>query len=308
MDASLSLATATALVNISLAGMVGVLASRFWLMKATAQSGEQVIKRLSLAMTVGLFACVIATALSLWSEAAVMGDSPWLDAGTAFFKMLAGTHYGHAGLAALSILLLALVAHWRLDRRRADMGTIGIMAALVLLLAAARVSSGHAYENGPLSVAVCVEFLHLLLMSLWAGSVFVAGWVVLPCVAANKSNPDEGRTAYLTTLSDWSTAALVGIIATGAYNTYRVLGGPRDLIAGDYGHILLFKLFFVLVAIALGGFNRFHGLPVALSPKGTPTEKQRGLGAVIAILRIESIVLLLVLMAAAILTTSAPPR
>ena len=142
-------------------------------------------------------------------------------------------------------------------------------------------------------------------MSLWAGTVFVAGWIVLPQVLVDESSPTGQRAAYLSALSNWATAALAGILATGAYNTYRVLDSPRDLIEGDYGHVLVFKLGFVLVAIALGGFNRFHGLPAAMSVQ--PEKARRGLRGVIAVLRIESAALLLVLAAAAILTSSAPP-
>jgi putative copper resistance protein D len=256
-------------------------------------------------MTMGLVACAISIVLSLWTEAAVMGDVAWLDAGPAFSEMLTSTHYGHAGLAAVALLVLAMFVHWRRNRKGAEMRCIRIVAGLVLLVAAARVSIGHASEQGLFSVAAWVEWLHVLLMSLWAGTVFVAGWIVLPQVLADESSPSEERAAYLNSLSNWATAALVGILATGAYNTYRVLGSPRDLIEGDYGHVLVFKLCFVLAAIALGGFNRFQGLPAAMSAQ--PEKARRGLRSVIAVLRIESIALLLVLAAAAILTSSAPP-
>jgi putative copper resistance protein D len=63
----------------------------------------------------------------------------------------------------------------------------------------------------------------------------------------------------------------------------------------------------VLIAIALGGFNKFLGLPAALSFGEPAAKAHRGLRTVIAVLRIESIALLLVLIAAAVLTSSAPP-
>ena len=236
-------------------------------------------------MTFSLAACAIGALLSLWTEAAVMGDVAWPDAGPAFSEMLASTHYGHAGLTAVVLLVLAMLVHWRLKRKGAEMRSIHVVAGLVLLVAAARVSIGHASEHGLFSVAAWIEWLHVLLMSLWAGTVFVAGWIVLPQVLVDESSPTGQRAAYLSALSNWATAALAGILATGAYNTYRVLDSPRDLIEGDYGHVLVFKLGFVLVAIALGGFNRFHGLPAAMSVQ--PEKARRGLRGVIAVLRIE---------------------
>ena len=250
-------------------------------------------------MPVGLIACIAGIFLSLWTESALMGDVAWLNAGPAFVQMLSATHYGHAGAAALAFLVIALLVHLRRNGQSLGKTYLVSVTVLLLLVAAARVTIGHAYEHGPLSVAVLVEWLHLLLMSMWAGVVFVAAWVVLPRVLASELVATRERTAYLSSMSNWATAAVAGILATGAYNAYRVLGSPRQLIEVDYGQVLTFKLCLVAIAIALGGFNKFIGLPAATS--------QRGLHTVIAVLRIESFVLLLVLMAAAVLTGSAPP-
>lgn len=256
-------------------------------------------KRLSTAMSAGLLVCMTGIFLSLWTESAVMGDVPWLEAGPAFAQMLASTHYGHAGVAALGFLVFALLVHLFHRGNAPSVNYLAILSTLLFLTAAARVTIGHAYEHGPFSVAVAVEWLHLIMMALWAGIVFVAGWFVLPRVMAGDSALTKEVQAYLTSMSNWAGVALAGILATGAYNAYRVLSTPRQLIEVDYGQVLAFKLCLVVVAIALGGFNKFVGLPGAIS--------QRGLRTVITVLRIESVVLLLVLMAAAILTSSAPP-
>jgi putative copper resistance protein D len=192
-----------------------------------------------------------------------------------------------------------MVVHWRLQGPDAGLGYVGSLTVLLLMVAAARVTIGHAYEHGPMSIAVLVEWLHLLLMSVWAGVVLVAGWLVLPHVLAGEFAPTKELAAYLTSMSNWAGVALAGILATGAYNAYRVLGSPRELIEVDYGQVLTFKLCLVVIAIALGGFNKLVGLPAAASP--------RGLRSVTTVLRIESVALLLVLTAAAVLTSSAPP-
>lgn len=299
MESTLPQVAATALINISYAWVVGVLASRFWLRKQAVGWQKTVDKRLSFAMSAGLVACVAGILLSLWTESAIMGDVPWLNAGPAFAQMLAATHYGHAGAAALAFLVVALLVHLLRNGHSISKTYLGSLTVLLLLVAAARVTIGHAYEHGPFSVAVAVEWVHLVVMALWAGIVFVAGWLVLPRVLAGDSALTKELTAYLTSMSNWAGAALAGILATGAYNAYRVLGSPFQLIEVEYGQVLTFKLCLVLIAIALGGFNKFIGLPAATS--------QRGLRTVTTVLRIESVVLFLVLMAAAVLTSSAPP-
>lgn len=300
MESTFSQTATTALINISLAWMVGVLASRFWLMKQTSGWQTTVVETLSTAMSVSLIACIAGVFLSLWTESAMMSDVAWLNAGPAFVQMLTATHYGLAGAAALAFLVIALLIHLQRNSQGISRSYLVSLTVLLLLVATARVTIGHAYEHGPLSVAVLVEWLHLLLMSMWAGVVFVAAWVVLPSVRVSELVATRERAAYLRTMSNWAAAALAGILATGAYNAYRVLGSPRQLIEVDYGQVLTFKLCLVVIAIALGGFNKFVGLPAATS--------QRGLRTVIVILRVESFVLLLVLMAAAVLTSSAPPN
>lgn len=309
MESTVLQTALTALINISLAWVAGVLASRFWLMRQTRAWQGSAIRRLSIAMPAGLAVCMAAVFLSLWTESAAMGDVAWLDAWPAWVAMMTTTHYGHAGVATLALLALGMVVHWALDRPGAGMPYVAGILAIVLLAAAARVTIGHAFAQGPFSIAVWVEWLHLLLMALWAGIVFVAGWVVLPHVLASESTASRERASYLTSMSNWAGAALAGILATGAYNAWRVLDSPRDLVALEYGQVLVFKVCLVLVAIALGGFNKFVGLPASLAgPSPSPSlGVQAGLRRVIAVLRLESIALLLVLAAAAVLTNSAPP-
>ncbi|MBK4734648.1 copper resistance D family protein [Noviherbaspirillum pedocola] len=307
MDSTLPQTASTVLINVSLAWVAGVLASRLWLMKHTVAWQKAAVRLLSPAMLAGLVACAVGILLSLWSESSAMGDVPWLSAWPACKEMLTSTHYGHAGVAAAVLLTVAMLAHWALRQSGNGMRYVGSIGVLLLLVFAARVTIGHAFEQGFLSVALLVEWLHLLCMSLWAGIVFVAGWLVVPRMLASELAPSLERAAFLKSMSNWAAAALVGILATGAYNSYRVLASPRDLLDADYGHVLGFKLCFVLVSIALGGFNKFFGLPAALSQTSSAEKANRGLRMVVTVLRIESVALLLVIAAAAVLTNSAPP-
>lgn len=300
-------AAATALLNLGLAWIVGILASRFWLKKGSGHWHDAALGRLSSALAAALLACASGTALSLWAAAANMANVSWLDAGPAFVDMLAATHYGHAGMLALGILLLAMFIHRRLARSTGGAAGARLISVLVVLFAAARVSTGHAVEQGAMSIPAVVELLHLLFMALWAGIVFVGGWVVLPGAADDMARANTALACYLKSLSRWATATLAVILATGLYNACRVLGSTRDLTESAYGHELVFKLCFVLVAIGLGAINRFHRLPAVLSSTTTEANARRALRQVIRILRIESIALLLAIAAAAALTGSAPP-
>lgn len=119
METTLSQVAATALINISFAWIVGVLASRFWLLKQTTAWQRSVVERLLSAMLAGLLFCAAGIFLSLWTESAMMGGVAWLDAWPVCAQMMTTTHYGHAGVAALVLLAVAMVAHWLLDRPNA---------------------------------------------------------------------------------------------------------------------------------------------------------------------------------------------
>lgn len=306
MESTPAQVAATAVINISFAWSIGVLACRLWLIGQAAPWQQAVVRRLAPAMLAGLAVCTAAILSSLWTESAIMGDVPWLDAWPVCVQMMTTTHYGHAGVAALVLLVLAMLAHLLLYRRGAGKRYVAVMGALLPCVAAARVAIGHAYEQGAFSAAVAAQWLHLLCMALWAGIVFVAGWLVLPRVLLTESAPSRARAAYLGIMSKWATAALAGVLATGVYNAWRVLASPADLVAAAYGQVLLAKLLLVLIAIGLGGYNRFFGLPASLAAS-PPHAAQRGLHTVIAILRIEALALLLALVSAAILVNNAPP-
>ena len=304
LDLSMFQACTSALVNLGFAWMVGVLAARHWLDSAQTKTGRRLEAALTQSMTAAIVVCFIAMALSLWQAAAAMADVRLMAAGPTLLLAFAATEYGNSGVAALGLLLVLALWHGVLHCRRRSGVYSAIAALLLLLIAAARVRLGHAFEHGALSLAAAVELTHLLAMALWVGSVFVAAWVTLPRARSGESNWPDSR--YLHALSQWATVALAGVLASGAYNAYRVLNAPAELLQTQYGWVLTAKLCFVALAVALGGWNRFVGFPAALANQ--PSDGDRaGITPVLTVLRVESIALLLVLLAAAVLTGNAPP-
>ncbi|GGI55664.1 copper resistance D family protein [Oxalicibacterium solurbis] len=304
MEASLPQVIATSFINVSLAWVVGALAARAWLTKVSADWRIPASRALYLLMPYALITCACALLFSLWSEAVVMADVPFFEGGAAFKEMLKSTHYGHAGLTAITAVVLALAGHLVLANRETPKFYAATIAVFVVLLGAARVSIGHAYEYGAFSLATAVELVHVLAMAMWAGIVFIAGWVALPIVSKSEHTAIPDRASFLNSLSDWATVALIAIVATGAYNAYRVLHAPADLFS-FYGNVLLFKLAMVAIAILLGAYNKFFGLPGASAYEFN--DNTSGLRRVITVLRVESVALFLAIVAAAVLTGSAPP-
>lgn len=294
---------ATMIINATFAWMIGALAARTWLRPDDELVGD-VRAKLSSSLVIAIWLCMAASLLSLWQAAASMGDVHLRETDMLLLKAFVTTHYGVAGFAGLGLLLLAAVVSMVSSERFAGWRRGLLIAGLLGAHAASRVTLGHAFEHGPFSVAVVVEWAHLILMALWVGTVMTAAWIVLPYFAAAGSTK-RSPSGYLASVSNWASVALAGILITGLFNTFRVLGRPTDLVTTDYGWVLTTKLTLVVFAIGLGAYNRFVGFPKALGIWRASEEPS--LGSAMAILRIESVVLLMVLGAAAVLTGSAPP-
>lgn len=296
----------TWLLNASFAVMIGALAAMLWLRQSSDVARDATGKRLSSTIGIALAVCAISTLLSLWQAGATMGDAALFDSGAALWAMFTTTHYGHVGIASIVLLGAAALVHLFISDAFGRYAYLMTMLALVALYGVCRVSIGHASEKGLVSAAAGIEWAHLLMMALWIGSVFIAAWIVLPQLAGGETN-QAGTKRYLVALSHWATVALAAILATGLYNTYRVLTTPEDLLSTEYGWILTTKIGLVIVAIAMGAWNRFVGFPTVLASAAGPLADGGPLRPVIAVLRVESAVLFIVLGAAAILTSSAPP-
>ena len=297
----------TVLLNASLAWMTGAFLARIWLASCSASWCGRAMGRLYFSVLYAAGICIVSSFCTLWAATAVMSDSTLWDARDSFRTMLSTTHYGRAGLCGLVALLGiggACLARNRLhDTRIVDFAA----AALLLVFAFTRVIVGHAAIKGMFGLDVWVEWLHLLLVSLWVGAVMVSGWMVLPRAAVLPKTEWRATAVFLVSLSLSATIALTGIVATGAYNAYRGLGTFDNLFGSVYGYVLTAKLGLVAVAVSLAGFNRFVGFPAVVVPDPQQMPLQAGMRRLVFILRLESLVLLGALIAAAVLTGEAPP-
>ena len=86
-------------------------------------------------------------------------------------------------------------------------------------------------------------------------------------------------------------------------------GAPGNLLDSPYGQLLLVKLGLVIVAVALGGHNRFFEMPRLLESlqNWSSVSRTRYIKRFAAVLHVESWVLAGVLVTAAVLAASPLP-
>lgn len=292
MEAGQALQFASAwLLNIAFSLLLGLLSARQWLSDADGVGASALRQRLeSLWRPVGL-ACLAGQFAALWSAAGAMAGVSPADAGPALLTMLGATAFGKAGLLGLACAAALAAAGAALVRSAA-----GRCAALVLLslFALARAANSHAAEQGLTSLGMLVEWIHLVCVALWLGAVCVGAWLVM-------RDRRHAPVRYMERLSGAASLAIAAIVATGIYNSWHGLGTPAQALGNPYGTALIVKVTLVLLAAAMGGYNKFVAFPLAQAGDRTALSRAR------LVLRVESLVLAGAMLAAAVLVAQQPP-
>jgi putative copper resistance protein D len=121
---------------------------------------------------------------------------------------------------------------------------------------------------------------------------------VLP--ALHRAEQDEAIVAFLRKLSRTVTVALVLVILSGIYNSYRGLDGSMaPLLRTQWGGLLDIKVFLVCIAVAMGASNR----RMLRRSQGRSAQQISRLAVV---LRVEASMMVLILLVSALLANSPP--
>jgi putative copper export protein len=173
--------------------------------------------------------------------------------GAAVPLVLTRTHFGAVWIARLALLgiVVAGAGATSLAARRVALG-----AALGVTLTTAL--TGHAADRGDLSLAVGIDWLHVVAACAWTGGLFG-----LAIMAAREwpGWPPELIGVVARRFSRLAGWALPVVVATGAYNAWRQLPGVPALWTTPYGRLLLLKLLAAAALAALGATNRWTIVP-----------------------------------------------
>ena len=315
-DATLAaLRTAAAAVSdIGFAALAGALATTTLLRGARSDWARRGARLARTTFAVATAMALVAGFAGMWVQAMSMTESSAWDAIAGAPDVIVGTQFGHAwggGIVAL-LACAALAVRWRFVPPRRG-GWIAAAIAIAVL-AVARASAGHAGASG-FGWPTAAMAVHLLAIGAWSGAAIVGALVVGGAPTRDGDAPLAGADGarYLARLSRLATAALALVMLTGGATAWHEAGGRIGTLlpaagASAWTWTLDVKLVLVGVAVALGGFNRFATLPplvAALASSGAPVDAPWRRFA--RILRVEAVVLLAVLVAAAVLANGEPP-
>ena len=216
----------------------------------------------------------------------VYGDLSPLAQGTRFGTAFIAMTLGFALVAA--ILFMA----WLVER------PVLLWPALVcgLVLCSGLSLSGHsAVEAGSTWRSELADWVHLSAACIWVGGLVQLAVVVWPAA------PELRREAFLR-FSKLAAGLVGAMVLAGAYLAYLRLPQASDLWNEHYGRVLLLKIGLVSLALSWGALHHFVVRPAL--------QRGRGVGshAVSRSLLGESAVAIAVLLVAAVLVDSNPPK
>jgi copper transport protein len=210
--------------------------------------------------------------------AALGSDLAWFDAAAAF-------GWSPFAVAMRLSIVMALMAgavslfsgRWP-DRRR-----LAVVGALLAGALAGMSVAGHAASYGGPAFAV-LDWLHLLAVAAWLGA--------LPTLLLLARRSGETG-AILRAHGRLALIAAPVVALTGIANSPLVIGSSRDLVASDYGNLVVAKAGLLAVALGIGAVNH-------LAVRG------RGRTATAALVAVELAVAAIAVSAAATMVTIQP--
>ncbi|MFE4665974.1 copper resistance CopC/CopD family protein [Streptomyces sp. NPDC056716] len=154
-------------------------------------------------------------------------------------------------LLATRLLLLAPAALLlvRLSGRRSRV-LLGAGAAVAVGLAVTWAAAEHASAGIQVPVAIASSTLHLLATGVWLGGLTAV------LVTLYRRGGGGLTVAAVSRFSRVAFAAVVVLVLTGVYQSWRGLGSPSALTGTTYGRLLLMKLAVVVVLVGVAGFSR----------------------------------------------------
>ena len=193
---------------------------------------------------------------------------------------------GIAGLSRLVLILVALVALPRHGRAAAGLALTAVVVGAM---------SGHTAAISPW-ITMPAKIVHLGAASVWFGGLLLL--VLAP------DGPDDGSGAWnfgalVRAVSGAALLSVLLIAASGIVQSARFVGDMSAYWGSPYGRGVLAKWAGLLVLIGFGAFHRFRAIP-----KLEQTTDGRGLRRTV---RLETIVMLAVVMLAAWLARVSPP-
>ena len=209
-----------------------------------------------------LGALTVCSAGELIGRTLTMSGLPLAMLGRALPTVLLHTHYGRVWFVRLGALALLWVG-WSVGHRYLHTQTMpASLLAVGALLALTQSLSGHAADWGDMTLAVLLDWLHLLASGLWGGGLLALAGAVLPGALRDRAQPRTVMATLARRFATLASIALAVVLLTGFANAWVQVGTVRALWATLYGRTVLVKFLLVCLVLLLGAVNHYLYVPL----------------------------------------------
>jgi copper transport protein len=272
------------------------------------QAGPALVRRVRRLVLVGIAVSLGGDLLALVVQADNVRDGSSL--AHALRTTLFDSRYGRLWVARVALVLVyaAVLAGcaWWWPRRRKAMAALALVVAAALPLPFSLISHASAQQTGR-TVAIAVDWFHLLGAAVWAGGLLALVGALLPTL--RDLTPAGRRVVLARGVPRFSAVALTawGVVgATGLYNAWLQVGNLTGLFHTAYGHTLIAKLALLVPILVLAAFNLLVvGRRLKAGAAGDGAVWVRRFAVAVGA---EAVLVVLVLLVVGRLTSQAPAR
>ena len=169
-------------------------------------------------------------------------------------EVLAATQFGHASLVR-SVLLVALIPFVVMLGRYRSRDLIGMIVAAAGLAAIAWQGHAGADTGWDGVIHLGADAGHLVAAGLWLGAL-------LPLALQLRDASDvSAQYGVVKRFSALGVACVATLLASGAINSWYLVGSIPALLGTGYGQVLLAKLALVVAMLCLAVYNRWRLVP-----------------------------------------------
>lgn len=293
--------------SLALVLAIGLLLARGVLVPAAGFRTEELVRilRAGISLCWLCLAVLWLTSLAwLWTRTAAMSGQPLWAALPVVPKVLFRSHFGAVWWLRAAALLWSTLALVVITRRGGRVGWPGIGLLLFGLawVGASRSAAGHAAAEGDWTLREAMDWLHLMVVSVWGGSLLASLLLIFPWLG---SVPAARQARFGARFSLLASCALAVVLISGIYNAWQMLPSVSALWASQYGRLLGLKLLFVAGMVACGAINHYQLVP-RLQP-AADADNSDVVRRFRASVLVESALLLAVLAVTAVLLNTMPP-
>lgn len=249
--ALLSLVTNVLLFG-SLAGLIGVVAARWWIIPVGRSEWTGAAARIGVAAASVFLVSLI---MVLTRQLLEFRDPfvPW----TEDLSLLLGTSWGTTWKGAFAVGALAVAAFvWA---RGGSAASWVVASVAVLVLSAFPALTGHASGGELTRLTLPADVAHVLAMGAWMGGLAVV--LSLDRVARGSGASGAVLRDLIPRFSPLAMASVAILVLSGVVGMWANLDGPSALFQTSYGRWLLLKLGLAAGVLLLGAINFRRLLP-----------------------------------------------